>query len=185
MDFELPKEIKAVQKETRRFARQEVLTRLKEDGFKRDLVSKMGEIGLFGSAFPDRYGGSNLGRRSSLPSGRRAWQLSAAMTKRRRCVECRRWFYPVPPANVIAANAKAKTDGCTAYGALLSTPRLHLPAAWTHPSGAPDALPPHQAPRAARASLRSPSRVPMMQSADQRQLDHLAELGRLDGSWLG
>lgn len=61
MDFELPKEIKAVQKETRRFARQEVLTRLKEDGFKRDLVSKMGEIGLFGSAFPDRYGGSNLG----------------------------------------------------------------------------------------------------------------------------
>jgi hypothetical protein len=91
----------------------------------------------------------------------------------------------VPPANVIAANAKAKTDGCTAYGAPLSTPRLHLPAAWTHPSGAPDALPPHQAPRAARGSLRSPSRVPMMQSADQRQLDHLAELGRLDGSWLG
>ena len=61
MDFELPREIKAVQKETRRFARQEVLPRLKEDGFKRDLVSKMGEIGLFGSAFPDRYGGSNLG----------------------------------------------------------------------------------------------------------------------------
>lgn len=61
MDFELTREIGAVQKETRRFARQEVLPLLKEDGFKRELVSKMGEIGLFGSAFPEKYGGSNLG----------------------------------------------------------------------------------------------------------------------------
>lgn len=61
MDFELTKEIKAIQKETRRFARQEVLPRIKEEVFKRDLVAKMGELGLFGCAFPDKFGGSNLG----------------------------------------------------------------------------------------------------------------------------
>ena len=61
MDFELSKEIKAIQKEARRFARQEVMPRIREEGFKRDLVSAMGELGLFGCAFPVKYGGSDLG----------------------------------------------------------------------------------------------------------------------------
>ncbi len=61
MDFDLSKEIKAIQKEARRFARQEVAPRIQEDGFKRDLVSAMGELGLFGCAFPVKYGGSDLG----------------------------------------------------------------------------------------------------------------------------
>ncbi len=61
MDFELTKEVKAIQKETRRFARQEVLPRIKEEVFKRDLVSKMGKLGFFGCAFPMKYGGSDLG----------------------------------------------------------------------------------------------------------------------------
>ena len=61
MDFDLSKEIKAIRKEARRFARQEILPRIKEDGFKRDLVAAMGELGLFGCAFPIKYGGSDLG----------------------------------------------------------------------------------------------------------------------------
>ncbi len=61
MDFELSKEIKAVQKEARRFARQEVLPRVNEDLFKRDLVSNMGKLGFFGCAFPVKFGGTDLG----------------------------------------------------------------------------------------------------------------------------
>ncbi len=61
MDFELTKEVKAIQKETRRFARQEVLPRIKEEVFKRDLASKMGKLGFFGCAFPMKYGGSDFG----------------------------------------------------------------------------------------------------------------------------
>ncbi|MBW2367971.1 MAG: acyl-CoA dehydrogenase family protein, partial [Deltaproteobacteria bacterium] len=60
MDFELTKEIAAVLKEARRFACKEVLPRVNEEGFKRDLVSKMGQLGLFGCAFPLKYGGSDL-----------------------------------------------------------------------------------------------------------------------------
>jgi alkylation response protein AidB-like acyl-CoA dehydrogenase len=61
MDFDLRNEIKAIQKEARRFARREIRPRIKEDGFKRDLVAAMGELGLFGCAFPIKYGGSDLG----------------------------------------------------------------------------------------------------------------------------
>ncbi len=61
MNFELNPEIKAIQKEARRFAVKEILPRLEADQFKRDLVSKMGELGFFGCAFPFRYGGSDLG----------------------------------------------------------------------------------------------------------------------------
>jgi len=61
VDFELTKEIAAVLKEARRFACKEVLPRVNEEGFKRDLVSKMGQLGLFGCAFPLKYGGSDLG----------------------------------------------------------------------------------------------------------------------------
>jgi len=61
MNFELTKEIAAVQKEARRFARNEILPRIKEDTFKRDLVLKMGQLGFFGCAFPSKYGGTDLG----------------------------------------------------------------------------------------------------------------------------
>jgi alkylation response protein AidB-like acyl-CoA dehydrogenase len=61
MNFDLNEETRAVQEMARRFAEKEVLPRVKEDGFKRDLVSQMGELGLFGSAFPPRYGGTDFG----------------------------------------------------------------------------------------------------------------------------
>ncbi len=61
MDFELSEEVAAMQDMARRFGEKEVLPRTKEDGFKRDLVSRMGELGLFGCAFPPGYGGADSG----------------------------------------------------------------------------------------------------------------------------
>lgn len=61
MQFDLPKEIQLVQKEARRFCRQAVAPRLNDDVFKRDLVSQMGELGFFGCAFPEQFGGTDLG----------------------------------------------------------------------------------------------------------------------------
>ena len=61
MNFDLTEEIAAMQDMARRFAEREVLPRLKEDVFKRDLVEKMGELGFFGCAFPSRYGGIGAG----------------------------------------------------------------------------------------------------------------------------
>ena len=61
MDFDLTKEQQAIQDEARRFSRKEIAPRIKEDEFKRDLVSKMGELGFFGCAFPPKLGGTDLG----------------------------------------------------------------------------------------------------------------------------
>jgi len=61
MDFDLTKEHLAIQREARRFARQEILPRIDEETFKRNLISKMGDMGFFGCAFPIDYGGSDLG----------------------------------------------------------------------------------------------------------------------------
>jgi len=61
MNFDLTEEIVAMQDMARKFAEREILPRAKEDAFKRDLVAKMGELGLFGCAFPPRYGGVDAG----------------------------------------------------------------------------------------------------------------------------
>ena len=61
MNFDLTQEIVAMQDMARRFAEREVLPRVKEDAFKKDLVAKMGELGLFGCAFPPGYGGADSG----------------------------------------------------------------------------------------------------------------------------
>ena len=61
MDFDLKKEHLAIQKEARFFSEREIIPRIKEEEFKRDLVSKMGEMGFFGCAFPEKYGGTDHG----------------------------------------------------------------------------------------------------------------------------
>ncbi len=52
MNFELDEDTKSILETTRRFVKREVLPRIKEGGFKRDIVKKLGEMGLFGCAFP-------------------------------------------------------------------------------------------------------------------------------------
>ncbi|MDD5171172.1 MAG: acyl-CoA dehydrogenase family protein [Syntrophales bacterium] len=61
MNFELNEETKSILDTARRFVAREIQPRAKEEGFKRDIVSKMGELGFFGCAFPPRYGGSDSG----------------------------------------------------------------------------------------------------------------------------
>ena len=61
MNFELNEETKSILDTARRFVEREIQPREKEEGFKRDIVYKMGELGFFGCAFPPRYGGSDSG----------------------------------------------------------------------------------------------------------------------------
>jgi len=61
MNFELNEETQSMLDTARRFVKREIQPRAKEEGFKRDMVSKMGELGFFGCAFPPRYGGSDSG----------------------------------------------------------------------------------------------------------------------------
>lgn len=61
MNFDLNEETLAMQEMARRFGQQEIQPSILEQGFHRDLVSKMGEVGLFGCAFPPRYGGADPG----------------------------------------------------------------------------------------------------------------------------
>lgn len=61
MDFSLTEDQQAVKDVAQSFAAREIIPRLDEESFKRDLVEKMGELGFFGCAFPIRFGGTNMG----------------------------------------------------------------------------------------------------------------------------
>jgi glutaryl-CoA dehydrogenase (non-decarboxylating) len=65
MEFDLPEELIAVRNLAREFAEKEIApTTVKDDQehfFRRELVTKMGELGFFGCVIPEEYGGTNLG----------------------------------------------------------------------------------------------------------------------------
>ena len=65
MDFELPEELAEVQKLARDFAEKEIAPSAAKDDrehtFRKDFVSKMGELGFFGCLIPEEYGGNGLG----------------------------------------------------------------------------------------------------------------------------
>jgi glutaryl-CoA dehydrogenase (non-decarboxylating) len=65
MDFELPEELAEVQKLARDFAEKEIApTAAKDDKehlFRKDLVTKMGELGFFGCLVSEEQGGNGLG----------------------------------------------------------------------------------------------------------------------------
>ncbi len=65
MEFDLPEELIAVRNLSREFAEKEIApTTAKDDQehfFRRELVTKMGELGFFGCVIPEEYGGTNLG----------------------------------------------------------------------------------------------------------------------------
>jgi len=65
MDFELPEELAEVQKLARDFSAKEIApTAAKDDRehvFRKDLLSKMGELGFYGCLIPEQYGGNGLG----------------------------------------------------------------------------------------------------------------------------
>lgn len=63
--FELNREIQAIQKVAREFARKEILPRVAEDeknhSFQHDLVLKMAELDFYGCPIPEVYGGNEMG----------------------------------------------------------------------------------------------------------------------------
>ena len=65
MNFDLTDDQKQVQELARRFADQEIAPKVEDNErhhrFPRDLIRKMGELGFFGSAFPKKYGGTEMG----------------------------------------------------------------------------------------------------------------------------
>jgi glutaryl-CoA dehydrogenase (non-decarboxylating) len=61
MNFELDETQKLMNDTAERFAKQEVVPWLERQGTLREMVPRMGEVGLFGCAFPPRYGGSQAG----------------------------------------------------------------------------------------------------------------------------
>ena len=61
MNFDLNDEQRAIQDTAHRFAEGEVRPKVKEESFKRDLVTQMGQMGFFACAFPDNFGGTEAG----------------------------------------------------------------------------------------------------------------------------
>ena len=65
MDFDLSDELVAAQELARDFAEKEIAPTAakddKEHTFRRDLISKMGELGFYGCVIPESYGGNGLG----------------------------------------------------------------------------------------------------------------------------
>ena len=65
MDFALAEELIAVRELAREFAEKEIAPSAarddKEKNFRPDLVKKMGELGFYGTMFPETYGGNGLG----------------------------------------------------------------------------------------------------------------------------
>lgn len=121
MDFELSNEIKAIEKETRLFARREIIPLAKQEGFKRELVSKMGEMGMFGCAFPEKYGGTDLGflahsivceEISRVDSGLRSLFNLQAMTVPYTIME---WGQPSVRYKYVMDLVLAKKIGCTCF----------------------------------------------------------------------
>ncbi len=89
MNFDLNEEQSAMEQMAKNFAEKEVVPNLKREEFNRELVKKMGELGLFGCAFPDGMGGSASGflshsvvceKISTYDSGLRALFNLQAMT---------------------------------------------------------------------------------------------------------
>lgn len=121
MNFDLNEEIRAIQDTARSFADREVRPRLKEEEFKRDLVTKMGALGLFGCAFPTRFGGTDAGflahsvvceEISRADSGLRALFNLQAMTVPYTMME---WGGPEVRARYVQDLVEGKTLGCTCF----------------------------------------------------------------------
>jgi glutaryl-CoA dehydrogenase (non-decarboxylating) len=89
MDFELD-DVQTIMADTaEKFGKKEIVPWLERQGGLREIVSKMGEVGLFGCAFPPRYGGSQAGflahsvvceKISAIDSGLRSLFNLQAMT---------------------------------------------------------------------------------------------------------
>ena len=121
MNFDLNEEQTAMEQMARNFAEKEIVPNLKKEEFKRELVEKMGEIGLFGCAFPEGMGGSNSGflahsivceQISTYDSGLRALFNLQAMTVPYAMME---WGNDAVRKKYVKALVSAQKLGCTCF----------------------------------------------------------------------
>ncbi len=121
MNFDLNEEQAAMEEMAKNFAEKEVVPQLKKEAFNRDLVSKMGNVGLFGCAFPEGMGGSNSGflahalvceQISTYDSGLRALFNLQAMTVPYTMME---WGKDELRRKYVPALVTAQRLGCTCF----------------------------------------------------------------------
>ncbi len=121
MNFDLTEEQAAFEQTAKNFAAKEVLPNLKKEEFNRDLVRKMGALGLFGCAFPERMGGSASGflahsvvceQISTCDSGLRSLFNLQAMTVPYTIME---WGSVPAQKNYVRSLVAAEKLGCTCF----------------------------------------------------------------------
>jgi glutaryl-CoA dehydrogenase (non-decarboxylating) len=121
MDFQLNEEQAAMEEMARNFAEKEVVPNLKKEEFNRDLVRKMGGLGLFGCAFPEGMGGSASGflahsvvceQISTYDSGLRALFNLQAMTVPYTMME---WGGAAVRGKYVKALVTGERLGCTCF----------------------------------------------------------------------
>lgn len=121
MQFHLTKDQLAVQKEARKYAVEKILPRIDETVFKRDLVAEMGELGFFGCAFPEGFGGTDMGflahslvceQISRVDSGLRSLFNLQAMTVPYTILE---WGLPETRRKYVEDLVLGKRIGCTCF----------------------------------------------------------------------
>jgi len=121
MNFDLNEEQAAMAQMAQNFAENEIVPNLKKEEFNRELVEKMGELGLFGCAFPEGMGGSNSGflahsivceQISTYDSGLRALFNLQAMTVPYAMME---WGNDAVRKKYVKPLVSAQKLGCTCF----------------------------------------------------------------------
>lgn len=121
MDFELNDVQRMMADTAERFAKREVVSWLERRGDVREMIGKMGEVGLFGCAFPVRYGGSQAGfvahsvvceKVSTVDSGLRSAFNLQAMTVPYAIME---WGTEQAREKYVADLVSGKRLGCTCF----------------------------------------------------------------------
>jgi glutaryl-CoA dehydrogenase (non-decarboxylating) len=121
MDFDLTEEQRLLEDTASRFAVEEVVPLRGEEVFRPDLVRRMGEVGLFGSAFPASAGGSEAGflahslvceQISRADSGLRSLFNLQAMTVPYTILE---WGTPEARARYVRPLVEGRLLGCACF----------------------------------------------------------------------
>jgi len=121
VNFDLNEEQAAMEQMAKNFGEKEIVPNLKKEEFNRELVARMGELGLFGCAFPEGMGGSNSGflahsivceQISTYDSGLRALFNLQAMTVPYTMME---WGNDAVRQKYVRPLVSAQKLGCTCF----------------------------------------------------------------------
>jgi glutaryl-CoA dehydrogenase (non-decarboxylating) len=121
MGFELNDVQKMMADTAKKFAKKEVIPWLERKGDVKEMIARMGEIGLFGCAFPSRYGGSQAGflahsvvceKISTIDSGLRSAFNLQAMTVPYTIME---WGTEKAKEKYIAPLVSGRKVGCACF----------------------------------------------------------------------